>query len=136
MAMRTESPAPGSPPGSQFLFEPALFGKLTAQFAAVPAAQLEQRWLYLEAAHVVGQTGVAPHFRVHWLMLALAWETGDWREVAGQAFRMALVPLGHLTGRLPLGNSGKANVSAFEPMPVSKAVSEVIFLARKSMPSA
>src|SRR3546814_13656885 len=37
----------------------------------------------------------------------------DWREAAGQATRLFLIPLGSFTGRLPIGNSGRANVSAF-----------------------
>ncbi|MFD2377205.1 DUF3703 domain-containing protein [Ottowia pentelensis] len=41
--------------------------------------------------------------------------TRDWPEVAGQLLRLALVPLGHLSGRLPIGNPGRATVSAFEP---------------------
>src|SRR3546814_19744266 len=37
----------------------------------------------------------------------------DWREAAGQATRLFLIPLGSFTGRLPIGNSGRAHVSAF-----------------------
>ncbi|MCW5627584.1 MAG: DUF3703 domain-containing protein [Rhodoferax sp.] len=32
--------------------------------------------------------------------------------------RLALVPLGHATGRLPIGNSGRSDVSAFSAMAV------------------
>ncbi|MCV0386070.1 MAG: DUF3703 domain-containing protein [Nitrobacter sp.] len=31
-------------------------------------------------------------------------------------FRLAIPPLGKLTSRLPLGNTGRSNVSAFAPM--------------------
>ena len=41
-------------------------------------------------------------------MLALAARERDVRETAGQLFRILLVPLGHLSGRLPLGNPGRA----------------------------
>jgi len=51
-------------------------------------------------------------------MLRVAWSSGDGREVRGQLLRLALVPLGHLMGRLPLGNTGGASVSAFQPMDV------------------
>src|SRR3546814_10969577 len=37
----------------------------------------------------------------------------DWREAAGQATRLFLIPRGSFTRRLPIGNSGRANVSAF-----------------------
>lgn len=72
----------------------------------------------LERAHVLGQRDFGPHLRVHARMLRVAWSRGDGREVRGQVLRLALVPLGHLLGRLPLGNTGGANVSAFQPMDV------------------
>jgi hypothetical protein len=37
-----------------------------------------------------------------------------------------LIPLGHLFQRLPLGNVGRANVSAFVPMPVAPQLVELI----------
>lgn len=103
---------------------------LIAQYRAVPQTQLESRWLMLQAAHVAGQTRLVLHFKIHFLMLALAWETGDWAEICGQLFRIALVPLGHLTGRLPLGNSGTADTNAFKSMPVEPALNDLISSAR------
>jgi hypothetical protein len=73
----------------------------------------------LERAHVLGQRDFGAHLRVHARMLHVAWRSGDGREVRGQLLRLALVPLGHLLGRLPAGNTGRANVSAFEPMDVA-----------------
>ena len=52
-------------------------------------------------------------------MMRFASEHRDWREVAGQMFRLALAPLGALTGRIPVGNTGRSNVSAFLPMPIA-----------------
>lgn len=72
----------------------------------------------LERAHVLGQRDFSAHLRVHGWMLRVGWETGDWRKVVGQLMRLALVPLGHLVGRLPIGNTGGANVSAFAPMTI------------------
>jgi hypothetical protein len=110
-----------------------LFDALVKRYRNLPAASRDDRWLMLEAAHVVGQTRIGPHLRAHGLMLALAWEAGNWHEVSGQLFRIALVPLGHLTGRLPLGNPGKADVSAFESMPVRPELDHLISLARQSV---
>jgi len=59
-----------------------------------------------------------PHLASHWHMLRFAVTSGDWGEAAGQLFRLALVSLGSLSGRLPAGNTGRANVSAFKPMPI------------------
>ena len=66
----------------------------------------EQAWLYLEAAHMVGQSYMQLHLQTHVQMLRLAIHHRNWPEAIGQVFRLLLVPLGHLTGRLPLGNPG------------------------------
>ncbi|PKO63167.1 MAG: hypothetical protein CVU24_00595 [Betaproteobacteria bacterium HGW-Betaproteobacteria-18] len=91
-----------------------------------PLADLPQRWLLLEAAHVLGQTRLRPHLVTHAQMLALGWETRDGREVLGQLLRLLLVPLGHLTGRLPLGNAGRSNISAFQTMPIREDIAALI----------
>lgn len=97
------------------------------------AGSTEQAWLYLEAAHVLGQLHLQPHLHTHILMLGLAWRTREWPEAAGQVLRLALVPLGHLSGRLPLGNPGRSTVSAFEPLPVRPELAELIAQAAQPL---
>lgn len=97
---------------------------------AKKASSSEQAWLYLEAAHLVGQLHIRPHLQTHAHMLRLAWRTRDWSEAAGQVLRLALVPFGHLSGRLPLGNPGRSTVSAFEPLPVRPELAGLIAQAR------
>jgi Protein of unknown function (DUF3703) len=72
--------------------------------SAKTAVSVDQVWLYLEAAHVVGQLHIRPHLQTHAQMFNLSIRTRGWSEAVGQLFRLALVPLGHLSGRLPLGN--------------------------------
>jgi hypothetical protein len=69
---------------------------------------------------VLGQPELRPHWVVHVWMLRVAVRQHDARELAGQLLRLVLTPLGHMTGRLPLGNTGGANVSAFAPMALPK----------------
>lgn len=116
-------------PHATRLFDEATFARLVV--GAKTADATEQAWLYLEAAHVVGQLHVKPHLVTHAQMLKLSLRTRDWSEAAGQVLRLALVPLGHLTGRLPLGNPGRANVSAFEPLPVRPELAALIARARE-----
>lgn len=80
----------------------------------------------LERAHVLGQRDFGPHLRVHLRMLRVATALRDGREIRGQLLRLALVPLGHLLGRLPAGNTGGANVSAFEPMPIAPELQRLL----------
>ena len=79
---------------------------------------LKEAWRLLERAHVIGQEWIAPHLRSHWEMLRLGWFMGDGREVVGQLLRLALVIPGTWLGRLPLGNTGGANVNPFRPLPL------------------
>ncbi|MBC9252287.1 hypothetical protein A9179_18610 [Pseudomonas alcaligenes] len=86
-----------------------------------PAAAL----VWLERAHILGQRLALPHARAHWLMLRAGWMLRDWREVAGQLPRI-LAAL--LFSRLwvPLGNNGRARVSAFTPMPLSAELKRLL----------
>jgi hypothetical protein len=111
-------------------FDAAVFHRLLRHYSALSPADLAQRWLLLEAAHVVGQTRLRSHLRTHGLMLALAWRSRDGKEIGGQLLRLLLVPVGHSLGRLPLGNPGRSNVSALRPMPVREDIAAVIAQAR------
>lgn len=96
----------------------ALERELAAYRAARAAGEAGAAWTALERAHILSQPRLGPHLRVHAHMLAFALATRDAREALGQLARLALAPLGALTGRIPPGNTGRSNVSAFRPMPV------------------
>lgn len=55
------------------------------------------------------------------------------RSAPGERW-LLLVPLGHLTGRLPIGNPGRAHVSAFRPMAVRADIAEAIAQAGPTIP--
>ena len=93
---------------------------------AAEKQNFEEAWHHLERTHVVAQDRLGPHCVSHWRMLRLAWRLRDWREVLGQLFRLALAPLGNLTGKLPVGNNGRSSVSAFAPMEISQELKDVI----------
>lgn len=96
---------------------------ITAEMAAYHAARASgdntAAWVALERAHIISQPYLGPHLANHWAMLGFAFDLRDWREAAGQLVRLALAPLGALTGRIPIGNSGRSNVSAFKSMPIA-----------------
>ena len=91
--------------------------ELSRARVALATGNFEVCFGHLERAHVLSQRMTGRHTHVHWLMLVAAWRRGDWREVVGQVPRM---PASLLFSRLwvPRGNSGRARVSAFKPMPV------------------
>jgi hypothetical protein len=86
--------------------------------AARRQQQWDKAWIALERAHILSQPFLGPHLANHWEMLVFAAAQRDAREVVGQIMRLALAPLGALTGRNPVGNIGRATVSAFQPMPI------------------
>lgn len=100
--------------------------EMAAYRAARAANDSATAWASLERAHIVSQPFLVPHFANHWAMLQFAVTERDGGEVIGQLVRLALAPLGALTGRIPVGNTGRSNVSAFQPMPVPDDLRGVI----------
>ncbi|HSC79557.1 MAG TPA: DUF3703 domain-containing protein [Chitinolyticbacter sp.] len=103
----------------------AYHGALAQARQARHEGKPELAFTLLERAHILGQQRFGWHVRVHWAMLKLAFLLRDSREIRGQLLRLLLTPLGHLTGRLPLGNTGRANVSAFAPMPIAQELQQL-----------
>lgn len=110
-----------------------VFRRLLDGFAQSGKQHQETRWRWLTAAHIVGQQYLGLHVASHVAMLKFAARNGDWREVSGQLFRLALVPLGHLSSRLPAGNIGRATVNAFIPMPVDPISQALIETAQSAV---
>jgi Protein of unknown function (DUF3703) len=74
-------------------------------------------FVHLERAHVLAQRVTYRHAYVHWLMLVAGLRRRDYREVVGQLPRiLASVLFSRLW--VPRGNTGRARLSAFKPMPV------------------
>ena len=80
---------------------------------------------WLERAHILTQRQPVPHARSHWLMLVLGWQTGDYREVAGQLPRIVAALLFSKIW-VPIGNTGRSRISAFAPMPISQELQRLL----------
>ena len=104
----------------------ALAAELGSYREARRAGDVDQQWRALERAHVLSQPMLLRHLQVHRQMLGLAIRSADGAEVVGQIARLALAPLGHLTGRVPVGNTGRSNVSAFQPMRVPEDLRHLV----------
>ena len=59
----------------------------------------------------------------------------DWREVAGQAIRIAGAAAKTGLGLVPRGNTGGANVSPFRAMPIPEDLAAVLAKAPKPSPT-
>jgi hypothetical protein len=89
-------------------------------------------WDHLERAHILSQPMAGPHVRTHASMLGCAVRRRDGHEIVGQLLRIVVAGPGSWTGRYPVGNTGGANVSALEPMPVPDDLQAVLRDSRAS----
>src|SRR5437763_17177897 len=75
-------------------------------------------WTHLERAHILSQPVALPHVRTHVSMLGYGLRHRDRQEIVGQLIRLVVAAPGSLTDRYPVGNTGGADVSALQPMPI------------------
>lgn len=87
---------------------------------------IDAAWHALERGHIVSQPVLSLHLKSHSLMLGFALNQRDCFEAFGQFIRLLLAPLGALTGKIPWGNSGRARVSAFRPMPIPEDLAPLL----------
>lgn len=82
--------------------------ELRAYHHARKIGDWQTAWRHLERAHIVAQPRLWLHMSSHAAMLTFAFAPRDILEILGQLLRIALGPLGALSGRLPTGNTGRA----------------------------
>lgn len=99
--------------------------EVTMARQALRCSDFERCFFHLERAHVLAQRMTGRHTHIHGLMLLAGLRRGDVREAVGQLPRMLA---SMLFSRLwvPRGNSGRARVSAFKPMPVPEDLQHLV----------
>jgi hypothetical protein len=95
----------------------AYLSELAAAREATLGGETELAFTHLARAHILGQRFTLQHVHVHWLMLRVGMRAGDVREGFGQLSRMFAAALFSRIW-VPAGNTGRANVSAFQSMPI------------------
>lgn len=92
---------------------------------ALQNRDFELCFAHLERAHVLAQRLTLRHTHVHGLMFVAGLRRRDYREAIGQLPRMlASVLFSRLW--VPRGNTGRARVSAFRPMPVPEDLRHLV----------
>ena len=99
--------------------------ELDAARKAEAVGDFPRAFIHLERAHILSQRFALAHSATHLRMLKLGWRTRNSREVLGQLTR-ALAALVFSRIWVPVGNTGRANVSAFAPMPVPEDLAQVL----------
>jgi Protein of unknown function (DUF3703) len=75
-------------------------------------------WRHLERAHILGQPWAVEHTHVHWRMIQFGFRIKDWTEIAGQIPRLIVGGVKSFVGKIPVGNTGGANVPPLQPMEI------------------
>ncbi len=78
--------------------------------------EVARSWVHLERAHILSQPYAWPHVATHLEMLRVAFLSRDGKEVVGQVVRTLVAAPGSLLKKYPVGNTGRSNVSMFQPM--------------------
>ncbi len=105
--------------------KPSYIAELEATRRAEGAGDFQTAFTHLERAHILSQKYALAHAATHLRMLRLGWRTRDFREVLGQLTR-TIAALVFSRIWVPVGNTGRANVSAFAPMPVPEDLAEIL----------
>ncbi len=108
----------------RWLAPPAISELIAAELDAARTAA--EPWAPLERAHILSQPWAWPHTRVHAAMFATAIRQRDPQETLGQFVRIIVAAPGSLTGRYPIGNTGRTTMALTETAPVPDELGEML----------
>lgn len=94
--------------------------ELTEYTWYLEAENLRAAWNHLERAHIIGQAYPYYHSYVHWKMLLFGIRIKDIKEVIGQIPRLLVGGVKSFVGKIPVGNTGRANIPPLKPLPISE----------------
>ncbi|MCW3088089.1 MAG: hypothetical protein JWQ78_1475 [Sediminibacterium sp.] len=93
---------------------------------ALATGQLQKAWHHLERAHILGQAWFVQHSHVHWMMLGFGIRIKNRKEILGQIPRLLLGGVKSFVGRIPVGNTGGADVPALAPMVIPDDLQRIL----------
>ncbi len=88
-------------------------------------------WLYLERSHILGQSYPYEHSLVHWKMLLFGIKTKNTKEIIGQIPRLLIGGVKSFVGKIPVGNTGGANVPALQSKNIPEDLLNIINITSK-----
>ncbi len=86
----------------------------------------QQSWRHLERAHILGQPYPVAHTAVHWKMLKFGIKIKNGKEIIGQIPRLLVGGVKSFVGKIPVGNTGGANVPPLQPMEIPEDLLSII----------
>ena len=105
--------------------EPYFEKELKAYFACMQNSNYQSAWRHLEKAHVIGQAYPLKHTYVHWKMLQFGIQIKSMKEVIGQVPRLLIGGVKSFVGKIPVGNTGGANIPPLKTLPIEQEILEI-----------
>ena len=87
---------------------------------------LQLAWRHLERAHILGQPWAVEHTCVHWEMLKFGFRIKSLKEIIGQIPRLLVGGVKSFVGKIPVGNTGGANVPPLQPMEIPEDIKSLM----------
>jgi len=87
---------------------------------------LHSAWRQLERAHIIGQSWPKEHSHTHWLMLKFGLKIKNTKEIVGQVPRLIFGGVKSFVGKIPVGNTGGADVPPLQPMEIPEDLQRII----------
>lgn len=106
--------------------QPYFEQELRAYRAALAKDQFRIAWNHLERAHIIGQAYPLEHSYVHWKMLLFGIRIKSPKEVIGQIPRLLVGGVKSFVGKIPVGNTGGANVPPLKSMEIPQDIQQII----------
>jgi len=100
--------------------------ELSKAQSALLKNELQKSWYHLERAHILGQPYPVAHTAVHWKMLKFGIKIKDGKEIIGQLPRLIFGGIKSFVGKIPVGNTGGANVPPLKPMEIPEDLASII----------
>lgn len=104
----------------------AYLNELTQYSQYLNTNDLQKAWRHLERAHIVGQPLAIEHTEVHWIMLRFGIKIKNWREIFGQIPRLLVGGVKSFVGKIPVGNTGGADVPPLRPMEIPDDLKKIM----------
>ena len=106
--------------------KPFFRDELSGYHSSLKQGNLQLAWRHLERAHVLGQAYPLEHSYAHWKMLKFGFRIKNTREIFGQLPRLLVGGVKSFVGKIPVGNTGGANVPPLKPLPIEEDLAEIL----------
>ena len=106
--------------------KPFYYRELSESKLALEENEFTESWNHLERAHILAQPYPIEHTAVHWKMLLFGIKIKDTKEIIGQIPRLLIGGVKSFVGKIPVGNTGGANVPPLKVMEIPNDLKQII----------